>query len=291
MTASPSNAAVSGTGLDSLLSSVLSTGASAYGAQNSAEDITQGINAGITTQQNTLGNVNSLYANQLQTGNGAMTKLNSALGINGQTMDPNFLASTPGYQFAVSQGENAVKSAAAANGNAYTPNTLTNIGQTVTGLADQNYNNYVQNLLSTAGIGAQANQTVAGANLSTGSNISQLQQNSGIAQGAGVSGVSNGISSLLGGSGVGGLLGSAASGIGSLLSGAGSAVGNLFNGNSSGMAGNQAVDPITGQPTGGNTSGGFDTTDAASIENAGIGGGSNLDYLSNTDNVDPFSYS
>jgi hypothetical protein len=231
--ADATNAAVSGTGgLDQLLGSVLSTGAGAYGAQNSAEDITQGINAGITTQQNTLGNINSLYSNQLQTGNGAMTQLNNALGINGQTMDPNFLASTPGYQFAVSQGENAVKSAAASSGNAYTPNTLTNVGQTVTGLADQNYNNYVQNLLSTAGIGAQANSTLAGANLSTGSNISQLQQNSGLAQGAGVSGVSNGISGLLGSSGVAGLLGSAAGAVGNLFSGAAGAVGNLFSGNS-----------------------------------------------------------
>jgi hypothetical protein len=179
-----------------------------------------------------MGNVNSLYGTQQATGNAADTQLQAALGINGQSMNPNFLASTPGYGFAVSQGENAVKSLAAADGNAYTPNTLSNVGQTVTGLADQNYNNYVQNLLSTAGIGNSANQGLASANLSTGSNISQLQQNSGIAQGAGVSGVSNGLSSLLGSSGVAGLLGSAASGIGSLLGSAGSAVGNLFSGNS-----------------------------------------------------------
>ncbi len=246
MTTSPASAA-SGTsgGLDSLLGSLLSTGAGAYGAQNSAEDITQGINAGITTQTNTLGNVNSLYGTQQATGNAADTQLQSALGINGQSMNPNFLANTPGYQFAVQQGTNAVKSAAAANGNAYTPNTLTNVGQTVTGLADQNYNNYVQNLLSTAGIGNSANQGLASANLTTGSNISQLQQNSGIAQGAGVSGVSNGISSLLGSSGVASLLGSAASGIGNLFSGAtggASALGSFLNaGNNGGSSINTAL--------------------------------------------------
>ena len=267
-----SSTAVSGTGLDSLLSSVLSTGAGAYGAQNSAEDITQGINAGITTQQNTLGNVNNLYSGQSSLGNGAFNQLQSALGLNGKTMDPNFLASTPGYQFAVNQGENAVKSAAAANGNAYTPNTLTNIGQTVTGLADQNYNSYVQNLLATAGIGNSANSTLAGANLSTGSNISQLQQNSGIAQGAGVSGVSNGISSLLGSSGVQGLIGSAASGIGNLFSGAASgasgALGSFLN-SGSGTSGATAL-----ATQGGLTSNG--TTD-------------NTNYLFNQSGYDPVS--
>jgi hypothetical protein len=228
-----SNSAVGSGSLDSLLGSVLQTGASSYGAQNSAEDITQGINAGITTQQNTMGNINSLYATQLATGNSADTQLQKALGLNGQTVDPSTFENTPGYQFAVQQGTTAAESAAAANGNAYTPNTLTNVGQTVAGLASQNYNNYVSNLLQTAGLGSQANSTVANANLQTGENTSQLQQNSGVAQGAGVSGVSNNVSSLLSGLNSSGVLSSAASGIGSLLSSGASAIGNLFSGSGS----------------------------------------------------------
>jgi hypothetical protein len=220
----------SGGGLDSLLGSLLGTGASVYGSQNAAEAQNNGILAGIGTQNQTMGNINNLFSTQIGAGNNAFTQLQTLQGggANGAPPDYSGFMNSPGYQFALSQGENAIRSQAAANGSAYTPNTLANIGQFVAGTASQNYNNYVQQLLSTAGLGAQGNNTLSGANLATGGNISQLQQNSGVVQGAGVNSAAGSIggalSSLLGGTNGSGVV----SGIGSLLGSAGRGLSSLF---------------------------------------------------------------
>ena len=211
-------------GLDSLLGSLLGSGASVYGAQNAAEAQNNGILAGIGTQNQTMGNINNLFSTQVGAGNGAFNALNSALGTGGNAPDPSVFYNQPGYQFAVNQGTQAIQRAASATGNLYTPNTLTNIGQYVTGTASQNYNNYISQLLSTAGLGAQGNNALSTANLQTGGNISQLQQNSGVVQGAGVNSAAGSIggalSGLFGGTNGSGVLSSIGNGLSSLFGGA-----------------------------------------------------------------------
>lgn len=237
--------------LDSVLGSTLNTVSSIYGSQNAAEAQNHGILAGIGTQQQTMGNINNLFSTQTATGNNAFAQLGALQGLNGAAPDYSGFENTPGYQFALQQGQTAIRSAAASNGSAYTPNTLANIGQFVTGTASQNYNNYVSQLLQTAGLGSSANNTLAGANLTTGGNISQLQQNSGNAQASGVAGSSSAVGSLLssllgggGGSNSSGLVGAlsklissggntsgtASGGIGGILNGSGSLYGGGTNG-------------------------------------------------------------
>lgn len=215
-------------GFDALLGSTLQTAGSVYGSQNAAEAQNKGILAGIGTQHDTMGNINSLFGSQTATGNGAFNQLGSALGVNGKAPDPSTFYNQPGYKFAVDQGTQAIQRMATANGSIYTPNTLASVGQYVTGTAGQNYNNYIQQLLSTAGLGAQGNNTLSGANLQTGANISQLQQNSGTVQGAGVNSAAGGIGGLLGnifgnGANGSGLLGAAGG-----LSGIAKTLGGLF---------------------------------------------------------------
>lgn len=258
--ATSSNANDSSGGFDSLLSGLLTTAGNVYSTQNAAEAQNNGILAGIGTQQNTMGNINSLFGTQSSTGNAAFNNLQSYLGLNGQPADFSQFYNSPGYQFSLSQGENAIRSAAAANGSAYTPNTLANIGQYVAGTASQNYNNYIQQLLQTANYGAQANNTLTNANLQTGGTISQLQQNSGTAQAGGQTGVGSAIGSFLGANGsgiingIGGLLGkafgggsssgaSSAGGIGGILNGASS----LFGGGQGGGTPYSDYNPVTGQ--------------------------------------------
>jgi hypothetical protein len=253
---------VTGSSLDSVLGSTLGSLAqgatSLYGAQNAAEAQTTAENAGITTQQNTMGNINSLFSPQTTLGNnafgatsntlgltgqpsayspytttgaGASNQLATMLGTNGQPANPQAFLSTPGYQAAVTQGTQAIQQGATATGNAYQPSTLANIGSYVTSTADQYYQNYLQNLqtaagtgagatanlsgnqLAASGLGSAANQTLSGANLTTGSNISQLQMDTGNAQASlyGTLGGNSGLSSA-----VSGLGGQIASGIGSL---------------------------------------------------------------------------
>ncbi len=238
----PATATTGGDGsLDSLLGSTLNGLSSLYGSQNAAQAQNTGILNGITTQQQTMGNINSLFSQQTSAGNNALTQLQALQGGNGQTADYSNFNNSPGYQFAIQQGTNAIQSAAAANGSAYTPNTLANLGNYVTGTASQNYNNYVSQLLQTAGIGAQGNSALSSANLTTGGNISQLQQNSGNAQASGVAGSSSAVGSLLSGllggnSNGSGLLGSIGKLVGSSGNSSGTSaggIGNILNGSSS----------------------------------------------------------
>lgn len=221
----PTNSAVaapagSASSIDSLLSGLVTGGANIYGSQNAAEAQNNGILAGIGQQNTTMGNINGLFGAQTGAGNNAFVQLQNLQngGGNGQAPDYSNFNNSPGYQFAVQQGTQAINRQAAASGSLYTPNTLNTVGQYVTGAASQNYNNYVQQLLQTAGLGGQANASLSQANLTTGSNISQLDQNSGNAEAGGIAGAAGSVGSL-----VGGLLGNS-----TVQKGVGSLLGNLF---------------------------------------------------------------
>jgi hypothetical protein len=181
------------------LGSLLTSAAGVYGSQNASEQQTQAINAGITTQQSTMGNINSLYTPQTTLGNSAMGALGSAEGLNGAAPDYSGFMNMPGYQFAQTMGVQAGERQAAAMGNAGNSGTSALIGNQVAGTAMQDYNTYISQLQNSAGLGASANQQLAGANLETGTNISQLQQNSGQAGASGVMGASNAIGGAIGG--------------------------------------------------------------------------------------------
>jgi hypothetical protein len=124
--------------------------------------------------------------------------LAAQLGLVGTGRDYSTFYNSPGYNFAVSQGDQAIQRAAAANGSLYTPNELAMLSQYNTGYASQNYNNYMSQLLQAAGLGAQGNSGLASGLYGIGSNISQLQQNQGNARAGGAATASGIASSLLG---------------------------------------------------------------------------------------------
>lgn len=76
------------------------------------------------------------------------------LGYN--TADPNSiaakLAATPGYRFALDQGQNAISNNAASRGLLLSGGTLKALQQFGTGLADQTYQSYVSNMAGAAGL-------------------------------------------------------------------------------------------------------------------------------------------
>jgi hypothetical protein len=217
------------------LGSLGSLGASLYGSQNAAEAQTQGINAGIGTQTGSLANINSIYGTQAATGNAAMGTLGSTLGVNGQPANYNNFLNMPGYQFAVGQGTQAIQRQASATGMGYTPNTQAAVGQYVTGTAMQDYNTYINQLLSTSQLGASANQGMAQAQQQIGSNISSLQVGSGTAQAGGYSSAGGALSSALNPY----MLGNIGSGVNSLINGtnSGSGVSNTGCSNTVGYGG------------------------------------------------------
>lgn len=89
------------------------------------------------------------FLSNYSTAQTGVSKLGDLLGLNGASGSQNAqaaLATMPGYQFALQQGNNAVNAAAAANGTLNSGNQLLALQKTGQGLASQNYNNYVSQL-------------------------------------------------------------------------------------------------------------------------------------------------
>lgn len=196
-TSSASNGTLAGS-LGSLLTTALTAGSGVYGAQNAAEDQQQADVAAMGTQNTAMTNIGAYWQPQQTAGVNAVNALSAAQGLNGQAPDYSGFENMPGYQFAVTQGTLAAERAASAQGAAYTPNTAIAVGNQITGTAMQDYNTYISQLLSTAGLGSTANQNLQGAQLQTSANVSQLQQNTGQAAASGVTSGSNAVAGQVG---------------------------------------------------------------------------------------------
>lgn len=92
---------------------------------------------------------------------------------------------TPGYQFRLQQGQDAISGSAAAQGNYFSGNTMKALSDYNQNMGSQEYGNYLSRLGSLAGMGQSAagNQAAAGANF--GSMAGQAIGNMGNAQSAG----------------------------------------------------------------------------------------------------------
>ena len=221
------------------------------GANTAAADQTQAMLAAIGAAQGGANTANtdltSATANavaplqqNLTTANQGVTGLGNALGLNGAAGNQSALAqleTTPGYQFTLGQGNNQINAAGAANGTLNSGNQLTALQNYGSGLAQQNYGNYVNQLQPYLGASNSAAQGISGAYQNLGNQQAGVQNNLintevGALTGAGNANASaslanqNQAQSLLGGAakGIGGLLSSPTSGtIGnSLLTGLGS---------------------------------------------------------------------
>lgn len=220
------------------LPGVLQAGATSAGALAASNAQVNADQNAITTQQNNLGNINNIWSTQQQLGQGADTSLGSALGTNGQPANYSNFTNMPGYQFAVSQGTQAIQRQAAAMGNAYTPNTAAAVGQYVTGTASQDYNTYISQLMGAAGLGTTANQGLQTGNQTTANNISTLQQNIGQAQAGAYKSV---------GSAASGVAGSLGTALGSALNGSlGGSTNSSGVPSGNGTAASNAADPFSG---------------------------------------------
>lgn len=121
-------------------------------------------NKGFNAQINAGQQISNDYQPYLQSGTAANNTLSDLYGTNGaaaQTGAQQNWQNTPGYQFALSQGLNAVNADAAAKGQTLSGNNQQAIQQYGTGLANQTYNNYIQNLQQQAGQGVNAAGGVA----------------------------------------------------------------------------------------------------------------------------------
>lgn len=100
---------------------------------------------------------------------------------------------TPGYQFMVDEGMRALEGSAAAAGNLYSGGTLKSISDYGQGMANQEYNNYLNRLAGQAGQGQAAAGNLANASNNYTMTASNALANAGNAQAAGAIGVGNSI--------------------------------------------------------------------------------------------------
>lgn len=146
-----SNAGGNTVGNINLLNGLLRGGLGALLSNNNNSGYNAEIGAGNQTAAN--------YQPFLQTGQAANNELSNLFGLNGagaQTTAQQNWANTPGYQFALNQGLNALNADAAAKGQTLSGNNQQAVQQYGTGLANQYYNQYLNNLQNEQAAGLNA---------------------------------------------------------------------------------------------------------------------------------------
>jgi hypothetical protein len=106
----------------------------------------------------------------------------------GGAFNPDIITQTPGYQFRLAQGQQALERSAAARGRALSGQqlqALTGYGQ---GMAAQEFGDYYNRLAALSGIGQTSTAGLSGLGAQTAANIGQAYGNIGAAQGAGILG-------------------------------------------------------------------------------------------------------
>ena len=175
------------------------------GADNAAQAQIAGINKGLTaaTDATTAGSqalttnytaaLQPFLANQKTAAQGT-NALGDVLGLNGAAGSnnaQNALATTPGYQFALGAGENAVNAGAAASGQIGSGGQAMALQKMGIGTANQNYNNYVSQLQPYMGMAGQAASGIGNTYGSLGSSLNANQINLGNQQLQGEIGIGN----------------------------------------------------------------------------------------------------
>lgn len=141
----------------------------------------------------------------LEAGTGALPTLQGLLGTGGQAPNPTAFTSSPGYQFMMNQGTNAVQNSAAARGGVNSGNTLKSLTQYGQGLANQTYQQYLGNIQGLVGMGQNAAAMQGGFAQNFGAQAGANMIGAGNALAAGQVGSANAINAGIGGVGQAGM--------------------------------------------------------------------------------------
>lgn len=188
---------------------VLGAGATAWGANKAAGAQTDAANAAIANQKSMFAANSNNLTPFINAGAGGIGNLQDWLNPAGGASGSNPLASllklvtpggdqnaalaqNPGYQFSVDQGTRAALNALAARGLGGSPGAIAKgVGGFVSGTASQNYNNVVNNLLSTFSAGAGADQNLVNSGITAGSALAGVGTNTANAISGSLTGAGN----------------------------------------------------------------------------------------------------
>lgn len=137
-------------------------------------------NAGMPFLNQIPGMLQGNYSPYMQAGQQALPNLQNQYS---QLMDPNFINNmgknfqqSPGYQFEVNQATNAANRVGAAGGTLGTPAEQQALATTTSGLANQDYYNWLNHGMSAYGMGLQGEQGMAQMGLNASGMMSQQMQ-------------------------------------------------------------------------------------------------------------------
>lgn len=158
------------------------------------------------TSNNWLNNSRNYYSPYADMGNQAVNAYQDAMGFNGADGSARANAAfraTPGYQFALDQGLDAVNRSAATRGMASSGNTAVELAKYASGFADQTYGNYMNRLQNGMQQGFGAAQGLAGIDQGLANNATNYgasQSNLSMQHAGNLAGVNTGLSNLSQGS-------------------------------------------------------------------------------------------
>ena len=165
----------------SLIGSLTGANQQAQAAQSAAQTQANAANYAANLQQQQFATNQANLSPYMSIGTAALPQLLQSLGYQGQygangnltglsgqgfQFNPSNLAQTPGYQFTLQQGLNAVNNATSATGQTGSGAQAKGLANYATGLAQNTYNQQYQNALTTY----QQNASTLGSLLSTGQN-------------------------------------------------------------------------------------------------------------------------
>jgi hypothetical protein len=135
---------------------------------------------------------------QITLGQNASTALEHLNGFIGGKPDYSGFDNSPGYKFALQQGQSAINRQAAASGGLYSSNTLAALNNYAQGTASQQYQNYVSNLMQQAGMGSSGAAQLGAQGTQVGQNVGNNIMTAGAANAAGQLGQGNAFSNAIG---------------------------------------------------------------------------------------------
>jgi hypothetical protein len=190
---------------------------SSSGAQSAANTQAQAATEAARVQKQMFDTTQANLQPWMQGGGNALTALQQALGIGpggGGSVNPSGFQQSPGYQWQMDQGLTAVENSAAAKGGLSGGNTLKALQSYGTGLANQDWYNYLGQLGGLSASGQNAAANLGGIATTTGQGIGNSLITAGNAQAGGIAGSTNALTGAinnLGGIGMSGNYGGGSS--------------------------------------------------------------------------------
>ena len=179
---------------------VVGAGASIYAADKASSAQTKAANQAQTTEQKALEQIRGDLAPYREAGNTGLNYYQDFLGVNGPAASAsarNMFQTSPGYDFAVNEGQKAIEGSAAARGGLLSGGTLKALQDRRMGVANQEYGSYLDRFLGLSSLGENA--AAQSGNFTAGSAARQGQyiNDAGAAQAGGYLSAAQGVNGAI----------------------------------------------------------------------------------------------